>query len=168
MPNWCMNSVHITGDADIIAEIEIAANDGKLLEYLNPIGEWDYAKAIDAWGTKWEVSGADCNVDVMSEEYNQHCISLTFDTAWGPPIEALRIASNRLSIQAEASFYEPGMSFVGYYNSEEDDEEEVYEYDFEDENWDENIPDFLIEEWALDSDYEYYKEMMEEEADEEE
>ena len=157
MPNWCMNNVSITGDADTIAEIVTAAEENRLLEYLNPIGEWDYGKAVDAWGTKWDVQGSDADVCIMDEEFHQHQVNLNFDTAWSPPTEALRVAADRLSIQVESYFFEPGLTFVGYFNSEED-EEESYQYDFEDENWRDEIPEFLVEYWNLDDEYENWVE----------
>lgn len=155
MPNWCMNYVTITGPIEKLEQIAEAANKGQLFEYLSPIGEWDYGKAVENWGCKWEASEVSCEI-----EYDTQTIMLNFDTAWGPPIAAYQAGEAKHDLEIMASFYEPGMAFVGCY---EDMEEETFDIDFEDENWCDNIPSNLVEEWSLDDDYDNWKEMQDDE-----
>jgi len=61
-----------------------------------------------------------------------------------------------MNLEITASFYEPGMCFVG-------DREDSYEFDFEDENWAEHIPTDLIADWALEDEYDNWKEWQKEE-----
>lgn len=155
MPNWCMNYVTITGPIEKLEQIAEAANKGQLFEYLSPIGEWDYGKAVENWGCKWEASEVSCEI-----EYDTQTMMLDFDTPWGPPIAAYQAGEAKHDLEIMASFYEPGMAFVGCY---EDMEEETFDIDFEDENWCDNIPSNLVEEWSLDDDYDNWKEMQDDE-----
>ena len=62
MPNWCSNSIKISGPYDKLKKIKedsskFEADEGLvapgLLEALVPIGDWSYVTASEAWGTKW-------------------------------------------------------------------------------------------------------------------
>ena len=41
MSSVCQNILTISGGIEVIIAIEKACDDGTLLEYLNPIGEWE-------------------------------------------------------------------------------------------------------------------------------
>lgn len=156
MPNWCMNNVTITTqDMQTLDAILEAAKDSRLLEYLAPIGEWDYGTATDTWGTKWEPQGIDFEVDFDTLE-----VQLNFDSAWSPPIEAFIKAEEVLGVRIYAEYFESGMAFIGRY---EDREDECYTYDLDDESTKEYIPVDLRDSWDLDSEYENYREMNGEE-----
>jgi len=157
MPNWCMNSVTITGTKEKLELLVEACKNDKLLETLNPIGEWDYGLAVENWGTKWEVHDVDWDLDSKELE-----LTLNFDSAWGPPTTAYAQGELNHNIQIVAQYYEPGMAFVGQYDDGEDDS---YEIDFENENWREEIPLDLIEHWFLDDEYENWKEYQEDYED---
>ena len=156
MPNWCMNSVTITGDLDKLAEIQVAAKEERLLEYLAPIGEWDYGTAVETWGTKWEVR---CEIHELDPD--KATLYLSFDSAWGPPVEAYYTAEENLDISIEAYYIEEGMGFVGRYK---DGTEETYELDYEAGL--DDIPDHIIEAWALDERLESWLEWNAEEENE--
>ena len=57
MPNWCNNSITITGPAAKITALwermQIGAG---VLEAMVPIGEWNYDTSVQKWGTKWYMS----------------------------------------------------------------------------------------------------------------
>jgi hypothetical protein len=155
-----MNTITVSGTKEKMEALVAAAQEDKLLEFLNPIGEWEYHKAWEEWGTKWEVREA--TVDGPEEIEGDYWAYLSFDTAWSPPIAAYRNAQEIHDIKISASYYEPGMCFVGLFDLDED---SCYEVDFTDENWSDNIPTDLISEWALDDDYENWKEYQEEYED---
>jgi len=160
MPNWCMNTVTITGDADKVAAIEAAAKNDSLLEHLAPIGEWDYGTAVETWGTKWDISGPDVQI-----EEDGKTMHLNFDSAWGPPTEAYeKYIEKNPDMSIEASYYESGMCFIGWYNSSEE-LNESFEIDFADEDWRDDIPQDLIDDWGLDDEYENWKEWQDDEDD---
>ena len=155
MPNWCMNNATITGPIEKLEQIEEAIKKDQLFEYLNPIGEWDYGKAVENWGCKWEANEVNYEIDTDSQT-----MTLNFDTPWGPPIAAYQAGEAKHDLDIEATFYEPGMAFVGCY---EDMEEETFDVDFGDENWRDNVPSNLVEDWGLDDEYDNWKEWQEDE-----
>lgn len=148
MPNWCNNDVLITGDKEkidaIFNFIESKKSDEsqdatKLLEFLipNPEGEWDYRWCIDNWGTKWDV-------DVhYHERIDENQISLSFDSAWGPPIQAYNTLEE-LGYDVEAHYIEEGMCFIGQYIGGEDES-----YDYTDVASLDDVPEELVEHWNL-------------------
>ena len=162
MPNWCSNSLTIKGDAStLVALKKIIESDGEgLLEAIAPIGEWDYGKAVAHWGTKWDISAEGLeytdNGDGTAE------ITGWFDSAWSPPLAALHALSQDWdSCYIELMYEEPGMCFVGCWDSEGADD--YYEYDAATSDTVRNmIPEYLVEHFALD------ERLDEQEEDEEE
>ena len=164
MPNWCNNSLTIRGDASTLVALKaIIESDGEgLLEAIKPLGEWDYNKAVEEWGTKWDISTEGLeytdNGDGTAE------ITGWFDSAWSPPIEAFHALSQDWdSCYIELMYEEPGMCFVGCWDSEGADDH--YEYDAATSDTVRNmIPEYLVDQFALDERLSEY----EEEEDEEE
>lgn len=160
MPNWCMNNATITGPIEKLEAIVEAIKENKMLEHMVPIGEWDYGAAVEAWGTKWDVQDADWDLDNDTQT-----LSLNFDTAWGPPTTAYEnYTDTNQDVHIEASYYEPGMAFVGQYDSGLG-TDDSYEIDFEDEHWIDDIPQDLIDQWGLDYEYEQWKEWQEDDEE---
>jgi len=154
MPNWCMNNVTINGSKEKLEEIIKACENDKFLEFLVPIGDWDYGSAIEAWGTKWEAR--DVDYDLLDD----NTLMLNFDSAWGPPVTAYNTGETNHDITIYATYYESGMAFVGEY---EDSEDSSYNIDFEDESWMDEIPEHLSDHWGLYDEYESWKEWQDEE-----
>lgn len=122
MPNWCSNNFSITGNVESIKDLWDAANEKEgLLEAIAPIGDWEYGNAVETWGTKWDVS-------LEGLQYTDHGdgtanISGWFDSAWAPPIGAYeQLAEDFDSCVIEASYFEPGMDFAGFWSSENGEE----------------------------------------------
>ena len=125
MPNWCNNTIELSGPVEKIKglfdKIEKLGENKGLLELMVPIGEWDYSTAIETWGTKWDVSTGGLeftdNGDGTAE------ISGYFDSAWSPPITAYdRFIEENEDCDIEAFYYEMGMGFGGIYRDGEDQE----------------------------------------------
>ena len=123
MPNWCNNSFLITGNTESIKDLweaaQTAGPDGGfgLLNAIAPIGDWDYGTAVDTWGTKWDVS--DEGLEFTDNGDGTARISGWFDSAWAPPIGAYeQLAADFDSCIIEASYFEPGMDFAGFWSSE--------------------------------------------------
>jgi len=69
---------------------------------------WDWR--VQKWGTKWEVD-IDC-VEINGEDY----ISMSFLSAWSPPIEAYKALLKHEGITGiQANYIEPGADFVGIF-----------------------------------------------------
>lgn len=137
MPNWCSNTITITGEKENIRTIlkkigEIPTNDkDKLFETLigndpdiDKIG-W-YESNLKRFGTKWDVSVEDCN-----GEFNEDQIVLNPSTAWSPPVPFCITLAKEYGVQVEIKYFEPGCDFAGrnLINEEGDViEEEDYDY----------------------------------------
>ena len=107
MPNWCNNTITLTGPKEKISAIYAkAVEDNALLQQLKPMPEaledttspapkegkvqplvdgfdnW-YDWRVQNWGTKWDV-------DVDNLELSEDGTTITgwFDSAWAPPIHA--------------------------------------------------------------------------------
>ena len=145
MPNWCSNNFRIVGSTESLKPLwEEIDREEKFLEVIKPIGEWDYGNAVEAWGTKWDV-------DTDGMEFTDNGdgtaeISGFFDSAWSPPVDAFQTLSEDLdSCYLELSYFEPGMCFVGYWDSEGADDH----YTIDPEAEDMGIPAYLEEEWCV-------------------
>jgi len=127
MPNWCSNNFSITGNVESIKDLweaaQTAGPDGDfgLLNAIAPIGEWDYGTAVETWGTKWDVS--DEGLEFIDHGDGTASIQGWFESAWAPPIGAYeQLAADFDSCVIEASYFEPGMDFAGFWSSENGEE----------------------------------------------
>lgn len=113
MPNWCSNVAYIKHDNieelnKIVKELDKGDESGLFnLLVPNPSGEWNYDWSIENWGTKWDAS-------VYEYSLEPEHLYISFDTAWGPPIEFYNKILE-LGFEVEGFYYEPGMAFAGYY-----------------------------------------------------
>jgi hypothetical protein len=149
MPNWCFNWASIRHeDVDKIKQVESAMAENNLFETFAPIGEWDHYKAIEKWGTKWDVNSA----YVKSVSSDNRSLDVSFDTAWEPPTEFYEKLTEQ-GFVVDATYHEPGMCFAGHYTSENGDNS--YDYDFSDKNWRDDIDDVDVVN-LLEAEYESY------------
>jgi hypothetical protein len=129
MPNWCQNVVTFshtdpTKINDILKAAEFAAkNDGD--NFLNvfvprPVTESEnwYDWNTSNWGTKWDVNPR------VTEDAG-HSITLSFDSAWAPPVEFYRAMVDEHGYEVMAFYNEEGMAFAGVFDNGHDD---YYEY----------------------------------------
>jgi hypothetical protein len=132
MPNWCNNSITITGPAEKIAALWAAAQaeDSGLLQALRPMPaelsdteadgsegmNW-YNWRVAHWGTKWEVSMEGLEFIGLGPDRAQ--ITGYADSAWSPPVDAFQAYANENpDVAMELKYFEPGMAFVGVWDSE--------------------------------------------------
>jgi len=145
MPNWCRNQITIESkDKKLLRNLRDDLEDmnGKgLLHYMYPMphelkdtvkgshsvpnkelkdkygfDNW-YDWALHNWDTKWDV---DFELDCPDDD----CILLEFNSAWGPPMEALQKFVDRYSKGtfevAHLQYIESGMQFCGVYDALDD------------------------------------------------
>ena len=133
MPNWCNNTITLTGPKEKITAIYAKAKkDDALLQQLKPMPEaldgttspapkegkvqplvdgfdnW-YDWRVQNWGTKWDV-----DMDGLELSDDGTTINGWFDSAWAPPIHAYEYfltANEDCSINSY--YYEGGMDFAG-------------------------------------------------------
>ncbi|MEY2830818.1 MAG: hypothetical protein RLZZ574_76 [Cyanobacteriota bacterium] len=100
MPNWCSNTLKITGDTSQIkqlpwkyldestnAESSIRNIQLQLFESLLPcpkglIGEEHYYWSIENWGIKW-----DCSIEIV--DFNDDFLEIQFDSPWNAPYKGI-------------------------------------------------------------------------------
>lgn len=156
MPNWCQNTLTIQGSTESLKQLKglIESNETGLLEAIKPIGDWEYGTAVEAWGTKWDVSTE--GLEYTDNGDGTSSITGWFDSAWAPPLEALdSLAADWDGAYIECKYYEGGMDFIGVWDSEGGDAhyDGVYEMvkdgSFrEDSVLAELVDDFALEEWV--------------------
>jgi hypothetical protein len=105
------------GDAEKQAELDAqSAANRERYGYAN----W-YDFCVSEWGTKWDVGGEH---DGDASEDSDHSLTMTFDSAWSPPVTAYE-KFEALGFTVQGYYYEPGMCFAGIYSDGEDD---CYDY----------------------------------------
>lgn len=148
MPNWCNNSITITGDKKIISGITrliesikkegekepgvfetLVGREPHITQQKYDNGEW-YSSNVNYWGCKWDVSYDDCCFT-----FDEESITLHPNTAWSPPIEFCKtMVKEYKKIKIHIFYSEGGNDFCGQadiYLDEDGDiccEEEDYGY----------------------------------------
>ena len=159
MPNWCYNHLTITGEKKNLDRIKFRLEDIEKKDNVSPgifmalvgrdqsidlheyeNGGW-YDNNVTYWGTKWDVSYNESGV-----EYNDDTITMSFESAWSPPIPFIQHLGRLFNVECELYYEEPGCDFCGksYYNNENGLTEEDYTYNegrfyFDKENFFESI-----------------------------
>ena len=140
MPNWCWNHLEVTGDEIQLREfvekslvkdehslIESRLEDDNFsFEGTLPRGDrkdW-YDWSVENWGTKWDA----CESHIHHNDINY--FSVSFDTAWSPPINWIdNIMQDFPDLSFTLDYEEPGMCFGGQLTAQ-------YETIWEDAHWD--------------------------------
>jgi len=115
MPNWCMNRLTLNGPEPVITKIkDELAGDANLLAHLCPEPKYEgdqdwYPWRNQHWGTKWDVSDL-----CIEDDTEDDTISISFSTAWAPPLQALHNwAVNDGRVSFNIQYWEPGAGFLG-------------------------------------------------------
>jgi len=161
MPNWCSNYVELThAEPEMLQRAQDAFNRGELLAEFIPLpaslqivagrvgddndtaqkalevqqqenielhgyANW-YDYCVGEWGTKWDVGG-----DGQVPEINGNTFSASFQSAWGPPIQAYEKLEG-LGFTVSAYYYESGMGFCGVFSEGFDDYFDITDMSAED------------------------------------
>lgn len=157
MPNWCMNSLQISGSVEQIKEIneKLEACKGEdffdiFIKNAKDAGkeeDW-YSYNHEHYGCKWNCTAASWDVDGDGTT-----ITIAFDSPWAPPMQVFETIQNTPGLSVCAQYYEPGMGFVGEYNDGSDD---YYDYGgCTSEDIYDNVPAELVDSWGI------YEQMVE-------
>ena len=166
MPNWCSNSITISGSTDTLEPLwEEANKEGSgLLQAMVPMpkelegttapseGDNWYGWRVNNWGTKWELCeyhGVDRKYLTLNSE-GESTITFAFESAWSPPINALAhwLEKNE-ECQATLSYYEGGCDFMGIWDNFDDSVYNPSDYKSDDAFWDKGIGKQLDEDFAI-------------------
>ena len=190
MPNWCNNYLELEhDDPEMITRARKAYADGKLLAEFCPVpeslhivagmvgdpdeqkkleeataknielhgyGNW-YDFCVNEWGTKWDVGG-----DGQVPEVNGNTFSASFQSAWGPPIQAFE-KLEEMGFTVSAYYYEPGMAFCGVFSEGVDDYFDITDMSAEDVA--DLLPNVLDEMFGISENIAEWEEENEEEND---
>jgi hypothetical protein len=139
MPNWCDNTIQISGNADSIKKLKEFVGRPLLLdgeEIKEPLYslanimpstpdappilgeasksqgfEDSYHNNLNTWGTKWDVCG---NVYMSNYKEGDESIGYSFDSAWSPPTPTTeRLSETFPELTIEHKYYETGCDFWG-------------------------------------------------------
>lgn len=156
MPNWCNNSVQFTHtDPKMIERVIQAYSRGELFSEFFPRPQEiensgaACAWSVNNWGTKWDAPGDEKIDDPMPSHLGYvSTVTLSFDTAWSPPIEFYNRLIDQFGFEIEADWNESGMCFCGrLYKSGV-----TRDWSYSGDNLD-GIPDDVIELWQLNEVY---------------
>ena len=136
MPNWCNNTITISGPKAKIKAVWDQANqqDGGLLSAMSPppenmfkgsLGQKEQQECLEQgipnwydwqssnWGTKWDVSTEGLE---YVEDGETATITGWFDSAWAPPVGAYETFSEANDdVTIDAWYEEGGMDFAGHW-----------------------------------------------------
>jgi hypothetical protein len=140
MPNWCDNTISISGNAETIKQLKefvgrpLTEGGEEVKEPLYSLAnimpstpdaepvlgeaskstghdDW-YHNNINSWGTKWDVYGESCFMCDYKEGDEQ--ISYSYQSAWSPPTPTTqRLSEIFPELIITHTYYESGMDFWG-------------------------------------------------------
>ena len=177
MPNWCCCEISITGNMEKISKMLSKDEDGEteFLRNLVPYeGEWDYDWCLNNWSTKWDVGGNGLEV------YDNKLCGWA-DFAWSPPLDCFKTyCKQNPDVFIKMCYIEPGMLYLGYWDSNENTIYDDYYNSSNHEKYCENYKnkcdidvkeDFnfdYFEYWLADQDFYFCDESDEEDSSDEE
>ena len=111
---------------------------------------------MERWGTKWDID--DDGLEFEDHGDGTATIRGWFESAWAPPIAALNTFCEDMDgVYAELFYHEPGMTFVGCWDSEGGDD--YYEYDGADSKTiRDTIPEYLDDAFDISGSMEMWEE----------
>ena len=121
MPNWCSNVATFRhADKSQLERLKTALEEERLFSEFVPNPDGSNVDNVLAWGTKWD-TGADCEDEIEFDEEDQvYTLSVSFDTAWSPPIEFYQ-RMEEMGWTITGYYFEPGMNFCGKWEDGDDD-----------------------------------------------
>ena len=140
MPNWCSNTITISGSKEDICRIKdmMGSIENKsesnlfqtLVGFPDYMTEGEYQEKwydtnVTNWGTKWDVS-----YDDSCPQFSEEEIVISPETAWSPPIGFGTILAKLYHVDVELYYTEPGCDFCGKTTCDKDGgvNEEDYNY----------------------------------------
>ncbi|MCF7734310.1 MAG: hypothetical protein K9N23_21685 [Akkermansiaceae bacterium] len=117
MPNWCENKLTVQDPTPSLQAY--LKEHGFSFARMCPVEETDdpdddiraISRQADVWGTKWDLTETEGNLVAADLVGSGEAF---FNTAWSPPVQALRALSLRCPGDTlRLDYHEPGMMFAG-------------------------------------------------------
>lgn len=166
MPNWCFNHLEVSGPTELLKQWHDAEFSlqkllpcpQELLDGKSPAekdiaeaniekygsADW-YSWCVDNWGTKWDLTIHDVNL-MADDDPSKSILTVSFDSAWGPPLAALEnlyYKHRAQKVEMSFEYIEPGCQFAGKLDTRDDedfiDHEVNYSNAAELEKWISNV-----------------------------
>ncbi len=135
MPNWCQNSLVVTGPKKLIKQLfegnqfslqKMFPCPEELMDMSSPppkdceeqniqkYGHKDwYSWCVANWGTKWDPGPVEGSITTLKKR-SMASFQSGFDSAWGPPTEAFANLCNKYpELDVTLEYFEPGCCFFG-------------------------------------------------------
>lgn len=145
----CDNKINIFHtDESLISRIKSEIETDNLLKNFipRPVDQTNWYKwNLDNWGTSIDIEDGQIIDNISSHE-----LECLFTTRTSPPIAAYEHLT-KMGFVIQAFFHIPQWNMCGTWNKV--DKEDSFEYNFEDENWRVDFPEFLIEDLCLEELY---------------
>lgn len=116
-----------------------------------------YEWSIDNWGTKWDT---EIEEDSYSLSEDGKTVSMSFDTAWGPPCEWY---DNIDGFSVVAYYYEPGMGFCGKWTTMDGDDQHEITMDEDIDELQARVPADILDAFGIVDEVQYYQDEQESE-----
>lgn len=98
-------------------DLQIREHNARKIYNMRTYGYEDwYSWRIDEWGTKWDV-GKDAGVRKLAFRKGATSVTLSFDSAWSPPIAFYAKMHDQLGFDITAYYFEPGVGFCGMWRN---------------------------------------------------
>ena len=118
MPNMVDNILRLVGPRNRLACLAGAAREGRFLQEIKPLSRFAADRAIEAWGTKWDIR--DPYPDLIDDDdlyFDEGVVTLNlqFESPWAAPLGAYEILTDE-GIMVEAFYVDTsGLDFGGKY-----------------------------------------------------
>ena len=150
MPNWAFNKLTVTNSTPKLEAFlkEHGLSFEAIVKPNRPEIDESGCETVNAqvhaWGTKWDLD------EKEAREMGDNLLNggaCSFDTAWSPPTEAIRMLSEITGASFELKFYEPGCWFWG---KESINDGYIFTDIDSDSGSKEELKEFLVEEMGYD------------------
>ena len=169
MPNWCSVNIEIVGPTEQLSKLKDVVNadhsDIGLLETIAPPvapDEASYDWCVENWGTKWDIGDGYAELDELAtaHPFLQSRLTITTETAWSPPLEALNMFQEaNPELFVKCWYYEPGMDFAGLWDGgAEDTLDNLHD---ESIDWTQGVAKELDEQFGICEEHAQYDEEIE-------
>lgn len=127
MPNWCYNTIVVTGDKKnvntILTKLSLLGDRDGIMEELIGLGDIDRDRYMtgDTWynwnigrfGTKWDIPKSDFmgNLQIDRDDEDDSAFTTSFDSAWSPPVPFLTTLSEIYNVSITLDAEEGGNDF---------------------------------------------------------
>ena len=160
MPNWCSNSLTLSGPQAVLQEIaDTGFSFTKLMPYpkemegienvypppaeevnkrarLNEKYGVDnlYDWCVKNWGTKWDVTPSmPLEIEPIMAPENLFELIIDFDSAWSPPVGVIKFIYDNYKdrgLSIHMEYFEPACAFLGTVTAENGEFKDIY-YDYQ-------------------------------------